>query len=491
MATSIDQARREVQSVFQAMVGWAESPKRRSFQEFESELWRFTLALGRALVALFLVVQCQRTRKKRYLHKGVEYKLVGKRTSDLGTRFGKVKFTRPIGRRPEARRDACDLPVDRDLGLCAGFSLGVVVFMTRLCAQMAYAGARATYKDIHEWAPSPRAAMRMVDAAGDQARPFLQQAPAPLGDGEILVIQVDAGGAPMISKTEHRRRRGSRKKTGDGPKRHQRRRRRKANQRPRRTKGKKSKNAKMAVVGVLYTLKRTPDGVEGPINKKIFATFASHEELFIWLKHEADKRGYDEKRSIFLSDGSKAIWKGQQRYFPKSEACLDWFHLLEKLWAVGQTQHREGSDELRAWVGKQARRLRRGHAKAVKEELEAQFASIPRTGPGNKGKRERLKATINYFNDNLDRMPYDKLRRDDLDIGSGAVEGAVRNLVRMRLDGPGMRWSRQRSERILHLRCILLNGQWQEFCEYLARLPDFTLAAQPEPTIPHTAKAAA
>ena len=64
----------------------------------------------------------------------------------------------------------------------------------------------------------------------------------------------------------------------------------------------------------------------------------------------------------------------------------------------------------------------------------------------------------------------------------------MRNLIGMRLDGPGMRWSRQRSEMVLHLRCILLNDQWQEFTEYLAGQPQLRLAAQPTPAIPHTAK---
>jgi len=47
---------------------------------------------------------------------------------------------------------------------------------------------------------------------------------------------------------------------------------------------------------------------------------------------------------------------------------------------------------------------------------------------------------------------YKRWREDDLDIGSGAVEGAARDLVRVRLDGPGMRWGRERAERVLHLR---------------------------------------
>jgi hypothetical protein len=37
------------------------------------------------------------------------------------------------------------------------------------------------------------------------------------------------------------------------------------------------------------------------------------------------------------------------------------------------------------------------------------------------------------------RLRYAELRKRDIDIGTGVVEGVVRNLVGLRLDGPGMR----------------------------------------------------
>lgn len=43
------------------------------------------------------------------------------------------------------------------------------------------------------------------DAVGDRALGFLKQAPAPVVAGEVLVIQVDGGGVPMISAREHAR----------------------------------------------------------------------------------------------------------------------------------------------------------------------------------------------------------------------------------------------------------------------------------------------
>ena len=137
----------------------------------------------------------------------------------------------------------------RELGLCAGFTLGTVLGMVRLVAQMAYGAARETFRSTYEWTPSPRAVMRMVDATGDEARPFLEQAAVPDDDGEVLVIQVDGRGAPMITEEEMRRRRRAHRHPHRSPGgRHARRARRRENPRRRRTSGKKSKNAKVAVV---------------------------------------------------------------------------------------------------------------------------------------------------------------------------------------------------------------------------------------------------
>lgn len=490
MPMSIDEARREVERALEAARRWADTAEKRTMFEFERGLWTLLLTLGRALVAVFFARQVARPRAASYAHQGRKYVIDGQRSTSIGTRFGKVLFMRPVGRPEGQVRAACDLPVDRELGLCAGFSLGVVLAVTRLCAQMAFAPARDTFRQAHEWSPSPRAELRMVDAVGDQARPFLEKAPAPDDDGEVLVIQVDGRGAPMINEAEYRRRRRPHRRPA-GTRRHGRRLRRRERPRKRRTKGKKSKNAKVAIVGVLYTLHRTPDGLEGPIHKRLYATFESHEALFIWLRREAEKRGYGRKQSLFVADGCDHIWRLQQRYFADAEACLDWYHVVEKVWKAGECLYPEGSDELAAWVGAQAKNLRRGASRAVLDELGRRFDTIPKTGPGNKGKRERLLKILKHFIEHQHRMKYRDLRRRDLDIGSGAAEGAVRNLVGIRFDGPGMRWSRGRSERLLHLRCVLLNGQWDDFVAHLAAREALKLLAAPIPTRTHDAKAAA
>lgn len=490
--TSISRAHENVDCVFRQALLCAERSEPRTFSQFEDEIWSLLLGLGCALVTLFLTHAAQRSRPSEYIHNAKRHRIHGERATWLGTRFGKVLFERPVGRRVGCGPGKTDLLVDRELGVCSGFSLGVVTGMVRLCAQMAFASARGTFREFHEWAPSSRAVLRMVDATGKEARTFLDQAPAPEGDGSVLVIQADAKGAPMISEQEYGLRCQPHRVRDEGQtRRHRRRDAREQRVRPRRTKGKKSKNAKMAVVGVIYTLAPSPDGMEGPVNKRLCATFESHDALFRQLRHQADKRGYGSKDTLFLGDGSEHIWYGQAKYFPKATVCLDWIHAVEKLWSAGQALFQEGSRELADWVRHKEDALHRGEVKNVISELTTARHGIPKVGPGNKGRRARLEETIEYYEKNQERMRYDELRARDLDIGTGAVEGAVRNLVGLRFDGPGMRWGRPRSEYILQLRCVLLNGQWQDFKTFLTSHEQLVLPSQPMKAIPHTAKAAA
>ena len=488
MTTSIDARDRDVQSAFEEARAIARGTTTSTLHEVETSLWTALLALGRAMISLYLARISARPRDADYIHNGAKFVIAGSASSEIGTRFGKLTFERPVGRRVGWRRSTCDRPVDRALGLCGGFSLKTVLSVTRLCAQLAFANARATFSQFCEWSPSQRSTLRMVDAVGAQARPFLEAEPAPQDDGEILVIQVDGGGAPHIDLAELLLRRRPRTKHS-GTARHGRRDRRRSRQRPRRVKGDKSKNAKVAFVGAIYTLRRTSDGTcEGPIHKRLHATFESHAALFKWLHLEAVKRGYGTKRTLFLADGAEAIWDQQASWFPAAEPCIDWVHIVEKVWAVGRCLHREGSTQLAAWVAERVRDLRRpSGADKVITTLSAAYASIAKTGPGNKAKREKWLDVLTHFSKHRHRMRYHALRRDDLDIASGVIEGAIRNLVRVRLDGPGMRWSRGRSEWVLHLRCVLLNGQWEEFAAHLARRGSLHLAATPTPTRAHDA----
>ncbi|MBK8212129.1 MAG: hypothetical protein IPK71_00145 [Myxococcales bacterium] len=128
------------------------------------------------------------------------------------------------------------------------------------------------------------------------------------------------------------------------------------------------------------------------------------------------------------------------------------FHIVEKLWACGEAIHPNRREAVTAWYAKQTKLQRRRGAGAVIANLRAALAAVPKTGPGTKRRRKLLSKTYRHLLRHMPHMLYASLRARDLDIATGAVEGAVRNVVRMRLDGPGMRWSQERAERVLHLR---------------------------------------
>jgi hypothetical protein len=163
-------------------------------------------------------------------------------------------------------------------------------------------------------------------------------------------------------------------------------------------------------------------------------------------------------------------------------------HVVEKIWKTGKALHRNNRKNLEAWVAAQKKRLRHAQLDDVLTELRAILDTAPRTGPGNKYRRTVLEKTIAHFTNNAHRMQYQRLRRQDLEIGSGVVEGAVRHLIGVRLDGPGMRWSRDRMEAVLLLRCILINDQWDDFASFLTKQRAVALPSQPIPTRTHDAK---
>lgn len=261
---SIQQARADVHRCIVAAAQTVDGPGPEHVAIVESQLWIQMFAHGRALMVRFFARQAARVGTASYERDGVRFAIVGAETAEVGTQFRKIAWQRLIGRVVGKPRSMRELPLDRQLGLPRGFTPVVVGAMAHLCAHMAFGAARKLFAHLFEGAPSPRAISRMVDAAGAEARPFLEQAPRPEGDGEVLVIQVDGKGAPAISSKEYARRTQPHAAKAVN-RRHGRRTKRHEKPKARRAPGKKSKNAKMAAVGVLYTLRRDEDGrLDGP-----------------------------------------------------------------------------------------------------------------------------------------------------------------------------------------------------------------------------------
>ena len=59
-------------------------------------------------------------------------------------------------------------------------------------------------------------------------------------------------------------------------------------------------------------------------------------------------------------------------------------------------------------------------------------------------------------------LEYDTLQGRGLPIGSGAIEGAIRRVINLRLKGNGLMWREDNAEGMVLLRAAALTGRWEE-----------------------------
>jgi len=473
VADRVARLREEVDELERLAGAQAAEQELPSFMAFETTLKEKLDAVGRAASELFLThaesrvaaaskdgVQCG----ERFLRPAPKLQ-----ARNLTGRFGVLRYHRTYLRQNRAGRRQGFHPLDVALGLSADrFSWNVLSLSARFATKASFAEARATVGLFLPSAPSTEVIQQTVLGLGKLTGEWFKNLPAPEDDGEVLVMMIDSKGAPTATEKELRRRRGkrSRRPPAPSPRHRGRNRRRRYARKPRKKKGDKSKNAKMATLVVMYTLRRSGDLLLGPINRWIYASFAPKEHAFQVARREASKRGFtaESGRLVQLvTDGDPDLDCYAKRYFPEAIHTIDIMHVIEKLWTAGGCVHPEGSKELERWVNLQKKRLYGGRVPKIVAELRRTLEATPRTGPGNKGKRDRLTEVLRYIEKRTDQMNYQELLARDLEIGSGAVEGAVKNVIGKRCDHGGMRWIKERVEALLQLRCIEINGHWDAF----------------------------
>jgi len=471
-------ARAEVERRSAALVEFvlAQSGSKATFVALEKGLIGQVFAFARALVVLFLVAGEQReceALEARVVLAGRTLRRCAAQSRGLLTWFGVVRYRRTYLR--EVVKDGGAArgfhPLDAALGLLSDrLSPNVLAVAVRLGTRMAFAEGCEQLGWFLPCAPSTEVVEKAVLGYGRHTQEWFELVPVPAGDGEVLVIMVDSKGVPTATDEELRRRRGrrDRRRKAPTPRHRGRQTRARRTKKPRRRKGDKSKNAKMGTMVVMYTLHREGALLHGPINKRYYASFAPKRHAFEYARREATRRGFPpgtDRRIQIVTDGDEHLAHYAAEYFPGVTPTIDVSHVVEKLWDAGSSLHKEGSAEHTAWVQRQKTALYCGKAHRIVRELDRHLERIPLTGPGNKYRRTKLTEVRNYIDKRKQCMNYDELRREDLEIGSGQVEGAIKALMYRRMDHGGMRWIKERAEAILQLRCIDANGDWQAFVD--------------------------
>ena len=275
--------------------------------------------------------------------------------------------------------------------------------------------------------------------AGAAGRTFYdqKQAPQPKKEGPILVVEADGKGVPMKKEAP-------------------------VEQIKRLTKGQKRDKKKMAWVGVVYTTepRRGEPDDPAPVGKEVFAELEQRETFAQELFARAQAREATVKKKAFLGDGQRDLWEFRKQYFPGYEEVLDWMHASEYLWKAAYLFLPESSPEAHAWVDRQQKRFREGEVQKVIREIQR----LARDGTiRGRARREEAGKIVAYYQSNRKRMRYDRYRRRGLPIGTGAVEGTCRYLVKDRMERSGMRWTVKGAQAILTLRGIYVSDHWARY----------------------------
>lgn len=202
------------------------------------------------------------------------------------------------------------------------------------------------------------------------------------------------------------------------------------------------------------------DDARGQPTRRCAVRFESAEEFKAHAWASACLHGLPQAaEKVLLGDGAAWIWEHVGGVLGEDVThIVDWYHATEHVWDCGKVLHGDGTEQTKAWVESMKTFLHDGQVRAMVGHLRGEYAR--RRG---KDHRTALSGLITYLTNQDARLAYDRFRARGLDIGSGQVESACKNVVAARMKGSGMRWSLRGAQALLSLRCAWLNHDWEDF----------------------------
>lgn len=157
-----------------------------------------------------------------------------------------------------------------------------------------------------------------------------------------------------------------------------------------------------------------------------------------------------------LGDGAEWIWNLAGEVFPGAAGVLDVYHALERIAGAAKEVWGEGS-EAAATHAEAGRRALVAEGKAgVERWLAATIAGVPEGVP-----TDPLLGLAAYLAKHPTRLDYAGRLAAGRSIGSGAVEGAVKQLVNLRMKRTGARWKVEHVGPFVELLALWEAPEWE------------------------------
>jgi len=456
----------DIRTDFEYMLEYVtgEQAKTATADAAERGLFKMLIEMGLKLLTLFFAIRSQNaSRATVKTAKGSTLKYHRDTQRRYVSIFGALHFARPYFYR---KGEDGQTPLDAEL------SLGDDCYSDLVREVTDYLGVYGVYHKASDilgrllgLTLSTRVIQTNLGEDAAEVSAYYTQKPAPLvsSEAEILVIQADGKGIPMILEET----KPDKVRLG---------------------KGEKHGRKKEAIVTSVYSIKRlmrTPEQVlasyydtpalagsareinvskpSKPQNKHLWATLDGKDAALSRLAEQVQPRlGNHIQHKIALCDGCPSLQKRIAKYFSDLVQVLDFIHANEYLWKVANALFGETNDQRFDWMRSHTLQLLSGKTK----RLIAEFRSLARQPKISKRKRAQLLTTANYFERNLLFMDYPTYLSNGWPIASGVIEGACRHFVKDRCELSGMRWLQSGAENLLRLRAVAENNDWEDYHTY-------------------------
>lgn len=174
------------------------------------------------------------------------------------------------------------------------------------------------------------------------------------------------------------------------------------------------------------------------------------------------------RRLVIVGDGIDWIWNFSRERFHFALAggvvdapveILDFYHASENLSKARDAIFRDAqSPRAKEWSDVWRAAIWDGRVDEFVEELEKR-----RKTARDAATREALRVRADYFRTHAHRMRYPEYRAEGLPIGSGAIEGTCKNLIKGRMSCVGQRWGVEEGiEQMTALRVRIFNGRYDD-----------------------------
>lgn len=469
--TIIQDIRQEFEMLLDFVVG--EQAHQATADHIERGLFKLLLAMGAKLLRLFFVMRseaCSRERIQTTTGETLPYERDTKRI--YYSIFGKLPLYRPYFYQQGV---GSETPLDAALGL------GEDSYSDLVREVSDYLGVYNVYHKTGDILcrllglnlSTGAIESNLADDAADVESYYAQKPPPqPVEEAEILVIQADGKGVPMVLEEP-------------------------PDPQVRLGKGQKRGRKKEAMVTSVYTIAanmRTPQAVVDsffrpnptdtsgnryrPQHKHIWATLDGKEAALARLAQQVASREGDHIRArVALCDGYEPLQTRVTKQFPTFTLILDFIHADEYLWDVANALLGEQHPHRLEWMADYTLKILSGQT----EQVIASFQQMAQNKQYTAPQRAQLEKTANYFQRNLPYMAYDTYLKRGWPIASGVIEGACRHFVKDRCELSGMRWTQTGVENLFRLRAVAENGDWDEYHHFRKRQRHTRLYDQPYP----------